>query len=1014
MKKKKKSTKSAVVSKKTKVDDAARKVLKAFADDPAAKITTGALQASFHKLEREDNPEVYRGSFPVVAVGASAGGIESYTELLRHLPARTGMAFVFIQHLAPQHESVLPSILARVAKIPVLQAETGLVVKPDHVYVIPPNVNMGIIFGVLKLMPRPDSLVKHMPVDFFLRCLADDQHHFAIGVILSGADGDGAQGLRSIRAQGGLTLVQDPHTAKNSGMPQSAIDAGATDKVLTIPEIARELEGIGRHPLIAPDADPLVDGEAWLVDIFRLLRRFSGVNFAKYKRATIARRLRRRMVLHKVNTLGEYVEIISGNHAEIEELYRDLLIGVTGFFRDAEMFETFKRLVLTKAFKTRPDETPYRFWIAGCSTGEEVYSFAICMLEVQEQLGLRVPIQIFASDINERALKKAREAIYGDSIQVDVSSDRLRRYFTKVAGGYRVNTIVRELCVFARHNVTTDPPFSRQDGISCRNLLIYFDPSFQANVIKLFAYALNPGGTLILGSSETPGHSESLDALDPKQRIYRRTEASSRSHFEVPLSLLPVTKDPARVAVTGLEGTQSSLDRQVNRVLIERYAPAGVLINDGLQILQFRGATGEFLEGSPGEASLNLFKMAKPGLDAELRLLIQKARATNQAVRNEKVPLRQGRSHSVITVEVIPLRKGDEVGYFLVMFNRTSTSRSASSTTAKARPLPRTNAIRVLERELETIKDHLQSIIRDQEYTNAELQTANEEILSGNEELQSINEELQTAKEELQSTNEELSTVNDELLNRNAELLHSTNDLTNLLASVNLPMVMVGPDMCVRRFTPAAERIFNLIEADVGRPITQIRPNVDLPELESMIQDAIVSMRTTELEVRDRSGHWYSLRIRPYRTAENKIEGAVLMLVDIGTIRITSEQLRESRGVNDTFFDTVSQPILLLDSDLNVVRVNDGFCRTFRTDKPSVIGKRLFSLSDGAWGLPMLKALIGEVVSKGQLIADFHLDQVFPRVGSRRLILNARQIQIDGSTCVLLIIDDVTDKKSPA
>ena len=630
------------------------------------------------------------------------------------------------------------------------------------------------------------------------------------------------------------------------------------------------------------------------------------------------------------------------------------------------------------------------------------------MIEVQEQLGLRIPVQIFASDINDRALKKARDAFYPDSIAMDVSPDRLRRYFTRVTDGYRVNATVREVCIFARHNMTTDPPFSRQDAISCRNVLIYLDATFQQNVIKLFTYALNSGGALVLGSSETPGQSEALEAIDAKQRIYTRTETSSRSHFEVSLSLLPVAIHP-RVATTTPDSASSSIDRHVTRILIERFAPAGVLVNASLQILQFRGATGEFLEAAPGVASLNLFKMAKPGLDSELRHLMKKAQDSMQPCRNDAVVVRNGRNRRQISVEVIPVRIADEQPYFLVMFNKvTVTKPEKKGTGATVRPLPRIAAVQVLERELQNIKEHLQSIIREQEFTNGELQSANEEVLSGNEELQSINEELQTAKEELQSTNEELSTVNDELLNRNGELLLSTNDLTNLLASVNLPIVMVGEDLRIRRFTPAAERLFNLIESDVGRPITRVQPNLDLPQLDSLIRDAIETCRTTELEVRDHGGHWYSLRIRPYRTAENQVEGAVVILVDIGAIRITSEQLRESRGVNDTFFDTVSQPIMLLDADLRVVRVNDGFCRTFQIAKPAALGQQVFNLGDGAWSAPTFKALLGDVIPKTQQIADYHLTHNFPAVGVRHLVLNARPIQMDGATCVLLIIDDLT------
>jgi two-component system CheB/CheR fusion protein len=995
----------------TPLDASAKEVLQEFSGKPLKDVTAGSLQASFHAKERDATKGSYTSSYPIVVVGASAGGIESFTELLTCLPSNTGMGFIFIQHLSPQHESILPAILSRVTKMEVVHGANDMMVMPDKVYVIPPNTNMGLIKGVLKLLPRIEPPGRHKPIDFILRCLADDQAHFAVGVILSGADGDGAEGLRSVRAQGGITLVQDPKTAKVDGMPKAAILAGGTDTVLSIPEIAQELERLSKHPYaFLRTAKDEVSADSFK-KILQLLKNHTGVDFSKYKKGTISRRLRRRVVLHKASNITEYLGIVQKNREELDELYRELLINVTCFFRDPLVFETLAKQVFPRLLKKKNSSSSLRIWVPGCSTGEEVYSLAMILFETMDATSIHLPVQIFASDLSEAALQKAREGLYPESIQVDVSPERLRRFFVKAAGdGYRVSQSLRETCVFATHDVTRDPPFSRMDMISCRNLLIYLEPAFQQRVINLFSYALNPRGYLLLGTSETVGGSDAFDLVDKRSKIYVRKVLLSRGSFDVSLSPVIARLTPPKVTPK-LKNETLDLNQMINDILLERFSPPSVLVNASAEILQFRGHTGAFLEPGPGDASLNLFKMAKKGLDTELRVLLKKAEKSEKPIRKNNLRISSDNQRTLFAVEIIPLNIQELSRYYLVLFDdksSTAANRKPSRIQKSLNPDKRSE-IQHLQEELVTTREYLQSIIRDQESSNEELQAANEEVLSSNEELQSTNEELETAKEELQSANEELTTVNDELSNRNNQLVQVNNDLSNLLASVNIPIIMVGNDLCIRRFTPMVERVLNIIPTDIGRPITDIKPNIEVPDLQKLITDAINTVRTVERDVQDRSGHWYSLRIRPYRTADNKVDGAVLILVDIGILRQKVPLPSEGPESCHVSLDSLKQAILILDSHFQIESFNDSFCRTFQVRGTDIQQKSFFEIFQGAWDIPVLKALMDEIVPNNSSICDFRIEKEFPHIGKKCFALSARRIEREAFVNILVLIDKVIE-----
>lgn len=1004
MKKKKNRPKADLDSKPAPLDESTKRVVEEFQNLDANWTTAGFLQASFHQSERRNNRlnSVYQRTFPIVAVGAAAGGIESFTELLSHLPSDNGMAFIFVQHLAPDHESLLPAILGRVSKMEVVAAENNMAVAPNRVYVIPPNVNMGILDGVLKLLPRLEQAGEHRPVDFLFRCLADDQAHLAVGVVLSGADGDGAEGLRAIRGNGGITMIQDPRSATVSGMPDIAV--GATDNVLSIPEIASELSRLALHPLARETAD-LSAKDQRLGDLFRLLRHRHGVDFNSYKSPTILRRLRRRILLRKAESLDAYLQIVTEDLTESAELFRDFLINATSFFRDAPVFAAFQSKIVPALLSRTSTET-LRIWVAACSTGEEVYSLAISILEVMDEKKIYVPIQIFATDLSDPALEKAREGYYGKSIAMDVSAERLKRYFVQTENGYQVAGTVRELCIFAKHDITQDPPFSRIDMVSCRNLLIYLEPSQQSRIMNIFAYSLNPGGVLLLGISETIGESEIYEAVDKSARIYKRKTLPSRSGVDISFS--PNFRRLSTGARPGNREGSADLERAINRLLVDRFAPACLILSDTLTILQVRGSTGAYLEAAPGDMSLNVFRMARPGLDTELRVLLNRAKKTRKIARKEGVAIRGGDISRLISVEVLPLSLHETI-YYLVLLQETRRKLPESRVperglSSRALNKAAKEEIEQLRTELLATREHMESTLREQDTGHEELQAANEEILSSNEELQSTNEELETAKEELQSSNEELSTVNDELANRNNLLLASNNDLNNLLASVNLPIVMVSKDLRIRRFTPQSEAIFNILSGDVGRPITHIKPDFDAPDLEQLILEAIHSQKTIMRDVEDRMGRAYSLRCRPYRTVDGKIEGAVVLLVDVADQARTSLPPSDPAGA----FLEADQPILLLDHRLRIKKVNASYLKTFHVDAAGILGASIFDVNAAAWTSPTLKALFQEVLSRGAKIHDYRIDHEFPLVGPKSFLINARTLRsADSHLCVLVILDSL-------
>lgn len=982
-----------------------------------------------------------RAEFPIVGIGASAGGLEAFTRLLKRLPADTGMAFVLVQHLDPDHASVLTQILAQSSAMPVHEVTNNLRIAPNHVYVIPPSVTLGVVHGVLKLRPRPRQSGSLRSIDGFFEALAADRRERAIGVILSGTATDGTVGLEAIKAAGGITFAQDS-SAKYDSMPRNAVGAGCVDFVLTPEAIARELARIARHPFVAeqpgarsrhgpgshaaplpPPGLPEPDGYQ---KILLLLRGHTGVDFSLYKTSTVHRRITRRTVLNKLPTLGHYADFLRDYPKELEALYSDALIGVTSFFRNPEAFGLFARKVFPKLLQAPADE-PLRVWVLGCSTGQEAYSLAITFTECAEKMARPRKLQVFATDLNEANLEKARHGLYPKTLAHDLSPERLKRFFIEEDGGYRVIKPLRELVVFARQNLISDPPFSRMDLISCRNLMIYLEPSLQKKLLPTFHYALKPGGFLFLGASESVGSFTDLfGILDKKNKIFFKKTAPVPAFYlpiqavpgerpvPAPRPVPPADKKPA--AATHAFRIELSAEREADRVSVKQFAPPGVLINADLQILQFRGATDAFLAPPTGKASFDVLKMAREGLMLPLRAVIAAAKRDHTTARKENVAFTGGGSTRLVHLEVIPLKNLKET-CFLVLFAAAPAAPlllEATPALPAATHAPEDSGrIVALERDLADTRDYLQSIEEEQEASSEELQASNEEGQSANEELQSLNEELETSKEELESTNEELTTVNDEMVNRNAELNRLNSDLTNLQVSTKLVIVLLGADQTIRRFSPQAERQFGLIAADVGRPFGQVRHDLQMPDLVAFIAGVVADGREREREVQDRDGHWYSLRVRPYLGSDRKVDGAVLVLVDVNVVKKSEQAVLHALDFAEAIIGSVRDPFVILDAGLRVQKANEAFYAAFEGSPATTLGRPLFELDRGQWDLPPLRKLLQGVLPSSGAFKDFALTYRSAKFGPRNLVLNARTLgQVPGHReKILLGIDDVTEDR---
>jgi two-component system CheB/CheR fusion protein len=947
-----------------------------------------STQKKQNELDKQPSPSPKLSTspkeFPVVGIGASAGGLAAFEAFFSGMPTDTdpGMAFILVQHLAPDHKSILTELIKRYTKMNVYEVKDGVKVMPNCTYIIPPNRDMAFINGTLQLLEPASPHGQRLPIDFFFRSLAQDQHERAICVILSGTGSDGTQGLREIKGEGGMAMVQNPESTEYDGMPHSALSTGLVDYELPPAEMASQIiayasHAFGKLPKVAAIKEP--KREDYLNKIFVLLRAQTGHDFSQYKPSTINRRIERRMAVQQIDSIREYLKYMQQTLSEVDSLFRDLLIGVTNFFRDPEAFDLLEEKIIPKLYKDKNAESIIRIWIPGCSTGEEAYTYAILLAEHQEKLKRNFRVQIFATDIDTSSIDIARAGLYHGSITANVSPERLAKYFTPAPDGksYRIHKAIRDMLVFSEQNLIKDPPFSKLDLISCRNLLIYMGSELQKKIIPLFHYSLLPNGFLFLGTSESVGEFSNLFTVqDRKMKIYQRKDDPHARQRNSLTQFLPSQGASNITLSNNMEGNNKvtpklPLRELTEQTLLQQVSPAAVLVNKHGDILYLHGRTGLFLEPAAGEAGINnIIKMAREGLRRDLTTTIHKASANHETVISSNLRVKTNGDYSLVNLTVSPTtshnKKHPESPLFLVVLEialpNVSGQLSEKIEMSKDSDGSEAAVIEALQQELRANQEYLQSTHEEMETSNEELKSSNEEMQSVNEELQSTNEELETSKEELQSVNEELSTVNAELQTKLIDLSRANNDMNNLLAGTGIATVFVDHGLQIVRFTPAATEIINLIQSDVGRPVGHIVSN--LIDYETLLSDTQVVLNTLvskEVEVQVLSGEWYIMRIQPYRTLDNVIEGAVLTFVNITQTKNIKLALEQSENRYRSLFNSMSEMFQIIELiydkegvaiDYYYRDVNPAFAQLVGKSRDQLIDKRaksVFGIVEDHW-----------------------------------------------------------------
>lgn len=952
-------------------------------------------------------------SFPIVAIGSSAGGLEGIEAFFKSVPPDSGLAYIVVTHLEPHHSSMLAEIISKTTTMEAIQAVNGALVRKNKIYVIPPGKKMIIVDRRLHLFDRSSENEPFMPIDNFLRSLAEDRKENAIAVILSGNGSDGSFGIRAIHSSLGMVMVQSPETAKYDSMPRNAIGTGLVDYVLPPIEmpgmILKYIHALGTSR-VPPKAEPIgvVDAEHRILSIVKI---GTGHDFSLYKKSTINRRIERRMSLHQLESKDQYATYLLANQEEIHFLFKDLLIEVTNFFRNPEAFESLKVLFLKSFFAPHLKREELRVWVTGCSTGEEVYSLGIILKELTEESGRSPIIQIFGSDINEDAIDIARTGEYPLAIAEDISSRRLDRYFTKTENGYRVKKEIREMIIFAPHDVTRDPPFIHLDLISCRNLLIYFEPGLQRRVLEMFSAALNPDGILFLGESETiTGFEDDFVSIDSKHKIYKRKTYTPPIAIKEMNIKSRLNKDISQRGITPKKGHLNS--ERAEKILLSEHTPPCLIVNERNEITYFHGRTRRYLEHSPGKASLTIQDLLVDDIRSEVILALNESRESGGKVIREAVLVHTNDDASFLNIIIRPLEEMIPVTDVLVIFDEKKIPRNILKVKQELTIAPnRENRIEELEKELRFTKENLRNTIEELESSNEELTSTNEELQSNNEELQSVVEESVTGKEELNSLNEELLTVNTELERKNMELSVINSDTKNLLYGIDEAIVFLDPLLRIRRFTPQTETIMNLLPSDVGRPIQDIALKLHYEDLLIDCNVVLDTLNTIEKEVVTKNGRWYRLKIIPYRTVENVIDGVVMTFGNIDEQKQSQNKLKQltlearaSQEYAESIVNTVREPLLILEPNLIIRSSNTAFFDTFKTSLKEIQGASLEQVLNGKWKIPSVMTKLKELSSNEVELEKMNGEIAIPEGGMKAVHVTARKMQIPSVETTLILL----------
>ena len=871
--------------------------------------------------------ESEKDHFPIACIGASAGGLEALEQFLGNVPVNSGIGYIVIQHLDPTQKGMLPELLQRITKMEVLQVKDRMPVQPNRVYVIPPNKSMSILKGMLHLFDPVESRGLRLPIDFFLRSLADDQNELGIGIILSGMGSDGSLGCRSLKEKSGIVMVQEPSNAKFNSMPRNVIDSVMVDIVAPANELPARLLALMKNvPPVKLNLESDIKDQSALEKIIILLRNHTGNDFSLYKKNTVYRRIERRMSVHKIEKISTYVTFLQENLKEVDILFKELLIGVTNFFRDKDVWDNLVEVIIPSMISKLQEGTILRAWVAGCSTGEEAYSLAIVFKEAVEKINPHggYTLQIFATDLDNEAIESARKGLFPLNIATDVSPKRLNRFFVTVEDGYRINAEIREMVVFAKHNIILHPPFTKVDILTCRNLLIYMDAELQKKLLGLFYYSINPEGYMILGSAESLGaQSHFFSTIDGKLKIFKRSESTSVSP-----ELIDFPSSFARNKLNSSENKLQVVPPQniqtlANDILLQHFSPPGVLVNEKGDVIYISGRTGKYLEPAVGKANMNIFAMLRDGLRNEFPSAFRQALLKKEQIVLRNIKVNTNAGIQKIKVNIQWLDKPETLkGMVMIIFIDEPMNAIHKELVKKGEKDLTIIHQSELEKELQAAREDIQNTLEEMQTSQEELKSTNEELQSTNEELQSTNEELTTSKEEMQSLNEELQTVNAELQSKVDDFTRVNNDMKNLLNSTDIATLFLDKDLNIRRYTDQATKIFKLIKSDIGRLFTDQVSDLIYPELENDAREVLKTLVFVKKQIETKDGRWFSTRIMPYRTFDDRIDGLVITFFNITDLKLLEEELNEKEQMQRMILNASSDVIVKLSNELKILEFN--------------------------------------------------------------------------------------------